>query len=67
MITLYSTGCPKCKVLGMKLDQKKVEYEVNDSIEEMEALGFSEAPMLKLEDGTILDFSEAVQYINGLD
>lgn len=63
---LYTTGCPKCKVLALKLDQKNQTYTVNDSIEEMEALGFSEAPMLQLDDGTILDFSDAIQYVNSL-
>ncbi len=64
---LYTTGCPKCKVLAMKLDQKGANYEVNDSLEEMEALGFSEAPMLKTDDGTILNFSQAIQYVNNLN
>lgn len=65
-MVLYSTGCPKCKVLEAKLTQKNIQFEINSSIEEMESLGFSEAPMLKIDDGTILSFPEAVQYINKL-
>lgn len=65
MITLYSTGCPKCMILAAKLDQKGIKYEVNDSIEEMESLGFSTVPMLKVDD-KIYNFSEAVKYINGV-
>ena len=26
MVTLYSTGCPRCTVLEKKLEQKKIEY-----------------------------------------
>lgn len=65
MITLYSTGCPNCLFLTAKLDQKGIKYEVNDSIEEMDSLGFSMAPMLKVDD-KIYNFSEAVKYVNGL-
>ena len=63
---LYTTGCPKCKVLAMKLDQKNQKYDICDSIETMESLGFAEAPMLQLDDGTIYDFSEAIKYVNSL-
>lgn len=65
-MVLYSTGCPKCRVLEAKLTQKNIQFEINSSIEEMESLGFSEVPMLKIDDGTILSFPEAVQYINKL-
>ena len=65
MITLYSTGCPKCMILTAKLDQKGIEYEVNDSTEDMESLGFSMVPMLKVDD-KIYNFSEAIKYVNGL-
>lgn len=64
MITLYSTNCPKCKVLAMKLDQKNIEYEVNTNVDEMLTLGIKSAPNLKFDDGTILNFIDSVKWVN---
>ncbi len=63
MITLYSTGCPKCKVLKMKLDAKGIQYTVNSSTEDMTALGITQVPVLKV-DETMMHFKEAVEWIN---
>lgn len=61
---LYFTGCPKCKVLKMKLDQKKISYTECNDVEKMEELGISAVPMLQTEDNTLLSFTEAVAYVN---
>jgi glutaredoxin-related protein len=66
MLTLYSTGCPRCQVLVAKLNQAGQDYIVVDSVEEMEALGIMTVPMLKVDD-KLLNFSEAVAYVNGLN
>ena len=34
-IKLYTTHCPQCKALEMKLNKKSIEYTTNDNIEEM--------------------------------
>ncbi len=60
---LYSTGCPKCKILKQKLDDKGVVYRVVDSVDTMLAMGITVVPVLSL-DGELLDFSEAVQWVN---
>ena len=63
MIILYSTGCPKCKVLKMKLEQKGIEYtECNDTAK-MEELGISTIPILQVDD-KFMDFETAVKYVN---
>lgn len=62
-ITLFSTMCPKCKVLSMKLDNKKIPYEVCTDIEIMKSMGFIQAPMLEV-DGKIMNFTEAVEWVN---
>lgn len=62
-VILYSTGCPKCRILEKKLDMANIEYDVNDSVEEMQALGFQELPKLSI-NGTIYDFIDAVQWLN---
>lgn len=65
MIVLYSTGCPKCKVLKQKLDAKGVVYEMNTSVSDMAALGMKSAPALQV-DGELMLFADAVQWVNNL-
>lgn len=61
-VILYEHGCPRCKVLKMKLDQKGIEYETVNDVEVMKAKGFNEAP--KLEVGNVVyGFKEAVDWI----
>ena len=62
-VTLYEHGCPRCKVLKMKLDQKGIRYEMVNDIEVMKAKGFTEAPKLDV-NGVIYGFKEAVDWIN---
>lgn len=62
-ITLYSTHCPKCKVLETKLKQKNIEYKEITDINEMEKLGIMSVPMLKVDDN-IMDFIQANTWIN---
>ena len=67
MITFYSTNCPKCKVLAMKLDKAGIQYNVNTDIEAMVAKGIKSAPCLEIEDGQILDFSKAIAWLRTID
>lgn len=61
-VILYQHGCPRCKVLKMKLDQKGIQYEDVTDVEVMQAKGFKEAPKLEI-DGVVMDFKEAVEWI----
>ena len=61
-VILYSTHCPRCKVLTMKLQQKNIVYEEIDNEDEMIAKGFKEVPKLEV-DGVIMDFKQAVDWI----
>lgn len=63
MVVLYTIGCPACNVLESKLKAKGIEYEKNESEEAIRDLGFDHAPLLKVDD-RILDFAEAIQYLN---
>lgn len=63
MVILYSTHCPKCKVLEKKLQDKKIEYEEINDIDIMQAKGFMAAPVLEV-DGKIMMFKDAVDWIN---
>lgn len=62
-IILYSTGCPKCKILESKLNAKNIQYDKNTDSDEMIRLGFQTVPKLKVDD-ELLDFGEAVKWIN---
>ena len=62
-IILYSTGCPKCKVLKSKLVAKNIEFVENNSVEEMTGLGITQVPVLAV-DGELFDFKQAVDWVN---
>ena len=61
-IVLYSTNCPKCKVLKSKLEQNNIEFIENNDIELMTQKGFTTAPMLEI-DSIVYNFKEAVEWI----
>jgi glutaredoxin len=63
MITLYSTGCPQCRVLEAKLDAAHIQYIVDENVEEMQAKGFTTMPTLEV-DGNIMNFMEAIKWVN---
>ena len=63
-VILYEHGCPRCKVLKMKLDKKGIEYETISDVEVMKEKGFNEAPKLDV-DGEIMGFKEAVDWLKG--
>lgn len=62
-VILYEHGCPRCKVLKAKLDNSGIQYETVNDVEIMKMKGFDEAPKLEIEDGTIIGFKEAVDWI----
>ena len=62
-VTLYTTGCPKCMVLESKLDSKNIDYTKETDADKMIELGFSSAPMLKVDD-ELMDFGKAIKWIN---
>lgn len=65
---LYTTGCPKCRILEKKLTDKNVEYEVVCDTEKIKAKG-NAVPMLEIIDGDsnkVLSYYEAVKFVNSL-
>lgn len=62
-VTLYTTHCPKCKVLEKKLNSKNINYNEVTDTNIMIAKGFTSTPMLEA-DGTIMDFAEANKWVN---
>ena len=63
MIILYSTNCPKCKILEQKLKSKNIEYIEFTDVDKMIEMGFSVMPMLEV-DGIVMDFGTANKWIN---
>lgn len=62
-VILYSRGCPKCHVLEKKLNIAGIEYTVNDSIDEMRAIGITELPQLSV-DGVRYGFIDALRWLD---
>lgn len=63
-VILYSTNCPKCKVLEKKLNSFGIDYSIVTDVDVMEQKGFQSAPVLEVDD-KIYEFSEAVKWLKG--
>ena len=63
MIKLYSTGCPKCRVLEKKLTEKGIEYNLISDKDIMKEKGLNFLPVLEIDD-RLLEFKEAVNWVN---
>lgn len=63
MIKLYSTNCPKCRILETKLRQQNIEFEISTNIDEIIQKGFQAAPVLEV-DGELMDYGKAIQWVN---
>ena len=63
MVVLYTTGCPKCKVLEKKLRDKGIEFQVENDVDLMIEKGYLMAPVLVV-DGKEYEFGEAVKWVN---
>lgn len=61
-MTLYSTNCPKCKVLKEKLDNLNIDYTICDDMNLMIEKGFLSVPMLEVND-KIMTFNEAIKWL----
>ena len=63
MITLYTTGCPRCKVLEIKLTQAGLKFGVVNDPKKIIEMGFVTAPVMTV-DGKPFGFKEAINYLN---
>lgn len=64
MVILYSTNCPRCRIIEKKLQDKGIKFELFNNVDAMIAKGFKEAPKLEV-DSVIMDFKEANEWIKG--
>ncbi len=64
-IILYSTNCPRCKILKEKLDSANINYVEENDVDIMLSLSMSEVPQLKINDN-IYNFTKAMKWITNL-
>ena len=64
-VVLFSTGCPKCKVVESKLRSKRVNFKKNVDTDAMRKMGLESVPVLQVKD-RLLNFVEANKWVNEL-
>ena len=63
-MTLYTkNNCPLCNVIKIKMAQTNLQYEVSMDEDRMEELHLDRLPVLELDDGTLLEFKQILNYI----
>ena len=62
MITVYTTHCPRCKILEKTLVSRGVDYVAVEDVDIIMAKGFQMVPMMEV-DGKVLDYKEAMFWI----
>ena len=63
MNILYSTGCPKCKVLETKLNMKHIKFEICGDVDLMLTKEIQQLPCLEI-DGKLMSFIDAVKWVD---
>jgi len=62
-IILYTTHCPKCKIIEKKLADNNITYKEITDVDIMISLGFTTTPILEV-DGVYMNFKDANEWIN---
>lgn len=62
-VVLFSTGCPKCKVLETKLGSAGISYTSVTDVDEIMEHGYTSVPVLVVDDNS-MEFSDAVKWVN---
>ena len=62
---LYTQGCVKCDVLKKKLEQKNLSFTIeSNNFQKIIDAGIDFMPVLELDNGKLLQFNEAITYVN---
>ena len=64
-ITLYTTNCPKCKILKQKLNDKNITYDICEDIDIMISKRIMSAPVLEV-NGELMNYLNAVDWVKGI-
>lgn len=62
-MVVYSTGCPKCKIIENKLNLKNIRYKIVDDIDVIKSKGYMSVPVVEYK-GNVYQFPEANALIN---
>lgn len=62
MITLYSTGCPKCNILERRLMNDGISFNISNDVDELIDMGFQNAPVLQIGD-SFIDYANAMKLL----
>lgn len=62
MIVLYTTNCPRCRILESKLNEYEIKYDICSDVDTMIQKGFNSAPVLEV-DGRTLNFDDGLKWI----
>lgn len=62
-ILVYSTHCPKCKILEKTLNSKNIAYSVIEDVDEMVKLDITTVPQMSVDCGPRMDFKTAMMWI----
>ena len=57
MILYTKSECPLCTVTKVKMQAQQIPFEICMDEKEMDKLGIDRLPVLKTDDGELLDFS----------
>ena len=61
MILYTKSECPLCTVTKLKLQAQEIPFEICMNEKEMDELGIDRLPVLKTDDGELLEFSEIMK------
>ena len=62
-IIVYSTGCPRCKILEKALAASNLPYTVIDDVDIIIKEGFDTVPQMRIAEDQTLDFKAAMNWI----
>lgn len=62
-VLVYTTHCPKCKILEKALNSKNIMYSVIEDVDEMVKLGITTVPQMSADCGPRMDFKTAMMWI----
>lgn len=61
-VILYTTHCPKCRILENELSKKKIDFTIIDDVDYMIQKGVSSIPMMEI-NGKLKNYNEAIRWI----
>lgn len=63
MITLYSNGCPQCKLLKSQLDKNEIPYIISIDFEKLISKGIATLPIMELDNHNLLTLADSLEHI----